>query len=165
MSSKRVKKASICRDRSDSGCVTRRKCLRAANAASTQWSQASTSTIEPEQLQQASFSGISCKKLIFYNNTKYTGAIKGSRINILSMGHLSNSIKALTTHSASCGGWCAVEGESRYGLATVLHIRCIACNHTFTMQLCEKIIEDNGRKWAINVGAVWGQLALGGGSA
>ena len=63
-SSKRAKKASICRGRSASGRVTRRMRLRAANAASTRWHQASTSTIEPEQLQQASLPGASCEKLI-----------------------------------------------------------------------------------------------------
>ena len=87
----------------------------------------------------------------------------GSRV--LSMNKLAEAIEQLSSHSATCGGRCQMESERRFGLATVLHVRCTACHSLFKINSCEHITERGGRKWAVNLGAVWGQLVTGGGAA
>ena len=58
-----------------------------------------------------------------------------------------------------------MEGERRFGLATVLYIRCTSCRKLFKIESCERLVNHGGKRWAVNVGAVWGQLVTGGGSA
>ena len=77
------------------------------------------------------------------------------------------SITELTTHSAACGGKCTVTGETRCGLATILYVVCNECGMQFTLESSTRVNNSDymGNRWAVNVGAVWGQMATGGGSA
>ena len=78
------------------------------------------------------------------------------------MDKLAEAIEQLSFHSATRGERCQIERERRFGLATVLHVCCTACHSLFKINSCECITESGGRKWAVNLGAVWGQLVTGG---
>ena len=77
-----------------------------------------------------------------------------SRSHVLSMDKLAEAIEQLSSHCAMCGGRFRIESERRFGLATVLHVRCTASHSLFKINSCERITERGGRKWAVNIGAV-----------
>ena len=88
--------------------------------------------------------------------------LQGARI--IALDRLLASISELTTHSA-CGGKCTVARETR-GLATILYVVCNGCGMHFTLESSTRVNSDYiGNRWTVNVGAVWGQMATGGGSA
>ena len=87
----------------------------------------------------------------------------GSRM--LSMDKLAEAIEQLSSHSTTCGGQCQIESKRQFGLATVLHVCCTASHSLFKINSCERIAERGRRKWAVNLGAIWGQLVTGGGAA
>ncbi len=90
--------------------------------------------------------------------------MQGARI--IPLDKLSDTITELSSHSANCGGTCTVTRENRSGLATTLHLACRNCAEVFTLQSSELIHSENmSRRWGVNVGAVWGQMATGGGAA
>ena len=80
------------------------------------------------------------------------------------MDKLAEAIEQLSSHSATCGGRCQIESERRFGLAAVLHVHYTACHSLFNINSYERITERGGRKWAVNLGAVWGQLVTGEGA-
>ena len=90
--------------------------------------------------------------------------LQGARI--IALDSLLASITQLTTHSAVCGGKCTVTGETCCGLATILYVICNECGMHFTLESSTRVNSDYmGNRWTVNVGALWGQMAAGGGSA
>ena len=81
------------------------------------------------------------------------------------MDKLAEAIEQLSSHNTTCGGRCQLESEGRFDLVTVSHARCTACCSLFKVNSCEHITERGVRKWAVNLGAVWGQLVTGGEAA
>ena len=90
--------------------------------------------------------------------------VKGARIFYVQkrMGNRSE----LTIHAAGCGGKYRVMHKTRKGLATMLYIQCNNCNcgMEFTLESSSRISnsEHLGNRWTVNVGAVWGKMAIGG---
>ena len=79
---------------------------------------------------------------------------------------LSEGITKTSEHGNKCRGKCYVGGEvNREGLASVLEISCTACEDKFTIESSSKIEGSEGinTRYSVNVGAVWGQMATGGG--
>ena len=79
---------------------------------------------------------------------------------------LSKGIQVVSKHSASCQGECLVTREvQREGLASVLEVRCSSCEKTFLIESSPKISGSSklNQRFSVNVGAVWGQMATGGG--
>jgi len=59
-----------------------------------------------------------------------------------------------------------VAGETRCGLATILYVVCNGCGMHFALESSTRVNSNYiGNRWTVNVGAVWGQMATGGGSA
>ncbi len=53
----------------------------------------------------------------------------------------------------------ALGGKSKY-------LACFKCGEEFTLQSLSRVRSESiGRRWTVNVGAVWGQMATGGGAA
>ncbi len=90
--------------------------------------------------------------------------LEGARI--IPLQKLGSSIEELSSHSAECGGACTITKESRSGLASTLYLACLKCGEEFTLQSSSRVrSECIGRRWTVNVGAVWGQMATRGGAA
>ena len=91
-------------------------------------------------------------------------ASAGSRI--INLGELSKLIEQLTTHSAECGGSCVLDGEtSHIGLAVVLQARCSKCQQIFRIHSSTYTsTSTRNKQWHVNLGAVLGQMATGGGN-
>ena len=97
-------------------------------------------------------------------SSKQQIGLQGSRI--VDMGNLASSVKEVTRHSAECGGQCIVDGEVMHaGLAAVLKISCDRCGEEFRLQTSEKVSTADGKRWKVNVAAVLGQIATGGGTS
>ena len=58
-----------------------------------------------------------------------------------------------------------VDEVGKEGLASVLRFQCDACNKEFHMKSSTKVKGSGNKKnrYAVNIGAVWGQMATGGG--
>lgn len=58
-----------------------------------------------------------------------------------------------------------VEEVGREGLASVLLFQCDVCDQKFYMKSSVKVKGSGNKKnrYAVNIGAVWGQMATGGG--
>ena len=99
-----------------------------------------------------------------WNPPEHAPTITGSRI--MNMTELSKSIEHLTSHSAKCGGYCMLEGETHVGLATVISARCTNCHQEFKISSSTYTTTSTGaKKWHINIAAVLGQMSTGGGNA
>ena len=84
----------------------------------------------------------------------------------MNMEKLSNDIEKISEHSSNCTGVCRmVEEVHREGLASVFRVECDKCNEKFLCESSTKVKGSSGKKkrYAVNVGAVWGQVATGGG--
>ena len=80
------------------------------------------------------------------------------------MGNLSATIAEVSTHSATCGGRCVVEGEVTHsGLAAVVTIKCTKCAQIFRLQSSKQVSTSEGKRWLVNIAAVLGQMSTGGG--
>ena len=86
---------------------------------------------------------------------------------IMNLDELSNQFEQITAHSAVCGSLCVLKGETfRAGLACIIEGKCLKCNTTFTIPSSSRITSSTGKKfWTVNVGAVLGQMATGGGAS
>ncbi len=87
----------------------------------------------------------------------------GSRI--MNLENLANDIKRVSEHSATCKGVCRVVQEvRREGLASILMVECDKCSGKFYLESSTKVKGSGSKKtrYAVNVGAVFGQMATGG---
>ncbi len=86
---------------------------------------------------------------------------------VMNLDELSSRLQQLTAHSAICGGSCTIEGETyRAGLACVTQAICSKCNETFSIASTPRVVSSEGKKlWTVNLGAVLGQMATGGGAS
>ena len=85
----------------------------------------------------------------------------------MKLDELSNQFEQITAHSAVCGSLCVIKGETfRAGLACVIEAKCLKCYTTFTIPSYARFTSSTGKKfWTVNVGAVLGQMATGGGAS
>ena len=104
------------------------------------------------------------------HQTNQTSTASAPRFNssiIMNLDEMSNHLHTITAHSAVCGGSCVIKGETfRAGLACIIEGRCLKCNATFTIPSSSWITTSTGKKfWTVNIGAVLGQMATGGGAS
>lgn len=88
----------------------------------------------------------------------------GSRI--MSLENLASNIQQVSQHSATCEGVCHIVQEvRREGLASVLLVECDKCNNKFYLESSTKVLGNGSKntRYAVNIGAVLGQMATGGG--
>ena len=91
-----------------------------------------------------------------------TGIIEGSRI--INMDKLKQYTNDLTLHASRCDGSIILNGEIRHGLASIFSGTCSKCEHTITLETSSKVKGPSGyTRWECNLGAVWAQMATGGG--
>ena len=98
------------------------------------------------------------------NNPTAREKLVGSRI--MSLENLAHDITRLSEHSAKCKGVCHIVQEvRREGLASILLAECDKCNNKFHLESSTKVMGSGSKKtrYAVNVGAVLGQMATGGG--
>ena len=79
---------------------------------------------------------------------------------------LSEMVSKISEHNQQCGGKCSMNNEVyREGLASIFEVSCDSCEEKFTMETSTKIAGSKGinKRYSVNVGAVWGQMATGGG--
>ena len=89
----------------------------------------------------------------------------GSRI--IELGRLGQIVETIANHNASCAN-ASIRflGESyRYGLASKLVFQCCKCTKKFRLESSTKVTVGKSSHYAVNVGAVLGQISTGGGSA
>ena len=88
----------------------------------------------------------------------------GSRI--MDIDNLGMGLKEVSSHSAQCGGICILEGETMHaGLASVLSVKCVKCESKFRIESLKRVkTADGHQRWVVNVAAVLGQMATGGGA-
>ena len=88
----------------------------------------------------------------------------GSRI--LDLENLGSGLAEITTHSGQCGGMCVLDGETRQaGLASELTVKCIKCGSKFSIESSKRVkTADGHQRWVVNIAAVLGQMATGGGA-
>ena len=85
---------------------------------------------------------------------------------IMNLDKLSSHLQHITEHSASCGGSCVIEGETyRAGLACVIQAKCSKCQLTFSIPSSPHFVRNKRKVWTVNLGAVLGQMATGGGAS
>ena len=85
--------------------------------------------------------------------------IVGSRI--INMDKLKQYTSDLTLHASCCGGSIILNGETRYGLASILTGQCSKC---IKLETSPKVKGPSKyARWECNLEAVWGQMAIGGG--
>ena len=93
-----------------------------------------------------------------------TVVIDGARI--VNIEQLGKYVNELSSHVARCkenNGVIAFLGEKRDGLASILSTEC-GCGHKINLETSRKIKGPSGyHRWEINLAAVWGQMATGGG--
>ena len=108
-----------------------------------------------------------CSKKITRNDRTETNkenmpSIEGCRI--VNVDRLLEYIGDLTQHVATCHGSIKLIGESREGLASVMTTQCSSCDHKIVLETSNKVKGPNNyRRWEVNLAAVWGQMATGGG--
>ncbi len=86
---------------------------------------------------------------------------------IMNLDQLSAHLQLISTHAASCGGSCTLEGETyRAGLASIIQAKCGKCQSTFSIPSSPCVVTNKKKKfWMVNLGAVLGQMATGGGAS
>ncbi len=103
-----------------------------------------------------------------------TSNLEGCRI--INLDQLAKHVHTLTLHAATCDGCrqkaqsneeaIKLHGEvSREGLASLLCASCCGCNKQWQLGTSAKVKGPTGNKrWEVNLSAVWGQMATGGGA-
>ena len=77
---------------------------------------------------------------------------------------LAKGISQVSDHNKNCEGRSYMNREvSREGLASVLEVSCDKCDNKVNIESSTKIIGSGEmkRRYSVNVGAVWGQMATG----
>ena len=91
-----------------------------------------------------------------------TSGIYGSRIVNLDL--LQAYTGKISEHATQCTGKIMLSGEVRHGLVSILSYHCNKCSEKIVFQTSDKVPGPNGNlRWEVNLGAVSGQLAIGGG--
>ena len=91
-------------------------------------------------------------------------AVTGARV--MDLQCFSEGIQRIAQHGAQCQGKCSIVREvQRDGLASVLEVGCDSCETTSLIETSKKIkgSAEINKRYSVNVGAVWGQMATGGG--
>ena len=80
--------------------------------------------------------------------------------------NLGSGLAEISSHSGQCGGMCVLDGEvMRAGLASILSVQCLKCGTKFQINSSKYMkTADGGQRWVVNVAAVLGQMATGGGA-
>ena len=84
----------------------------------------------------------------------------------MNLENLANDISTISEHSAACNGvYRIVQEVRRERLASILLVECDKCSKKFNMESSTKVqrSETKGTRYAVNVGAVLGQMITGGG--
>ena len=92
--------------------------------------------------------------------------VEGSRV--INMKLLDSFVKEVSLHTSTCkdGAVSLFDESCRSGLASVLCARCSGCDLEMSFPTSSKITGLSGRqRWEVNLAAVWGQMATGGGYA
>ena len=92
-----------------------------------------------------------------------TNKLEGSRV--IYLRSLSEMVSKISEHNQQCGGKCSMNNEVyREGMASIFEVSCYSCEEKFTMETSTKIAGSKGinKRYSVNVGAVWGQMATGG---
>ena len=86
--------------------------------------------------------------------------LTGNRI--INLHLLKNFTAEITKHASECGGEVKLSGEhNQRGLASILSATCTTCDMKISFQTSPVV--QGSKKWQINLAAVWGQMATGGG--
>lgn len=84
----------------------------------------------------------------------------------MNMEELLKGIEKLSAHSAKCGGVCSFQESTHSGLAVVLQLHCSKCQQQFQIHSSTRVATPSGsKKWSVNLAAVLGQMATGGGQS
>ena len=110
------------------------------------------------------------RKAVAARRSKVTKALPKQQFNssrVIDLSKLAVNIQKITSHSASCGGSCTVDGEIyRAGLASIIQVTCTKCDTVFHIESSSRFTDKSGKKyWTVNLGAVLGQMAIGGGAS
>lgn len=95
---------------------------------------------------------------------------------LVNLGQLSEYIQAITLHAATCTS--AIElgdsgtppvqllgAKNDLGLACIFEAQCQGCQARFQIQSSKKVSTPKGKHFEVNLRAVWGEVAAGGGAA
>ena len=97
-----------------------------------------------------------------YKQIRAKQRLEGSRI--VNLDQLQKFIGHLTAHAAMCQSDMVLSGEERAGLASILSCKCSKCDYIIPFQTSSKVHGPKGKlQWEVNLAAVWGQMATGGG--
>ena len=110
------------------------------------------------------------RKAVAACRSKVTKALPKQQFNssrVIDLSKLAVNIQKITSHSASCGGSCTVDGKIyRAGLASIIQVTCTKCDTVFHIKSSSRFTDKSGKKhWTVNLGAVLGQMAIGGGAS
>ena len=75
-------------------------------------------------------------------------------------------IEELSKHNVDCRSKCTIAREVRkMSLASILELVCDTCEKTFHIKSSPQIScsAEINQRYSVNVGAVWGQMSIGGG--
>lgn len=85
---------------------------------------------------------------------------------VMDISNLATMVEEVSSHSASCRGACKMDGELQHaGLAVVIRLACEKCAKQFRLHLSKQVDTADGKRWLVNLAAVLGQLATGGGTS
>ena len=100
-------------------------------------------------------------------STPQTSSTTFNAFRIMNLDELVSHLQQITAHSAVCGSSCVIEGETyRAGHACIIRARCSKCDVTFLIPSSPRVVGSDRRKlWTVNLGAVLGQIATGGGAS
>ena len=94
---------------------------------------------------------------------------------IINLGQLNDHLNKIAVHAATCEPYqnkidsfpndmMLIMEQARYGMASIIAYRCCGCGDQISLATSTKVISPEGNKyWSINLAAVWGQMATGGG--
>ena len=101
--------------------------------------------------------------------SKVTKALPKQQFNssrVIDLSKLAVNIQKITSHSTSCGGSCTVDGEIYHaGLASIIQVTCTKSDTVFHIKLSCFTDKSGKKHWTVNLGAVLGQMAIGGGAS
>lgn len=130
--------------------------------------ESSTESTSNERTCSTSAAGTACTSDVQAATSTTTAAapqctLEGSRI--VNISELAKGIHTLTSHSATCGGACVLEGETMHsGLAVIFSATCTKCKACFSITSSPRVKTSKGKRWAVNLGAVLGHMSTGGGN-
>ena len=80
--------------------------------------------------------------------------------------NLGSGLAEVSSHIGQCGGMCVLDGEMHAGLASILSVKCLKCGTKFQINSSKRVkTADGHQRWVVDVAAVLGQMATGGGAS